>query len=356
MANLHWLLEQLAGRPEARELRDVVDETLGGCERVRVIVRNMKSFTRSDEEQRTAIDVRKALESSISISLNHIRHKAELVREFESVPDVEANAARLGQVFVNLLVNAAQAIPEGAVERNRIRVRTRLVASGRVAIEIQDTGKGIAPEAMAHLFEPFFTTKDVGEGTGLGLWVCRDIVSSLGGEIEVESEPGKGTTFRVLLPTAAGVPEKAAPAPAALASRTARVLVVDDDPLVGSSLRRTLQPEHEVIVLTRAVEAKERIERGERFDVIFCDVMMPEMSGEQLFRAVSGSNPAVAEKFLFLTGGAFTPEANAFVAEVKSRCLEKPFEPARIRALVAERAPAAIPKPRAEIRIAAAAP
>jgi CheY-like chemotaxis protein/anti-sigma regulatory factor (Ser/Thr protein kinase) len=265
-----------------------------------------------------------------------IRHRARLVRDYTEPLGVSANEGRLGQVFLNLLVNAAQAIPEGDVERNEIRVVTRSHAEG-VAIEVRDTGSGMSPEHLEKLFEPFFTTKPVGVGTGLGLSICQDIVSGFGGRMEVESEVGRGTLFRVILPaaTSAVLPvEPARPTLAPAVSRRGRILVVDDEPMIGMAIRRTLQREHEVVVLTSAREAHARLTGGERFDVILCDVMMPEMSGMDLHQELESHAPELAERFVFLTGGAFTTNARAFLSRVSNHRLEKPFSSQELRGLV----------------------
>ena len=180
-------------------LRALVQARLG-AERIRDIVRDLRTFARGDPESMGPVDVESVLEFSIAMAAHEIRQRAQLVRCYGAVPYVRGNESRLGQVFLNLLLNAAQAIPEGAAETHRVMVTTRQVREGWVAIEVSDTGLGILPENVPHIFEPFFTTKPVGLGTGLGLSVCHGIVTGLGGRIEVESQPGRGTTFRVLLP------------------------------------------------------------------------------------------------------------------------------------------------------------
>ena len=153
-------------------------------------------------EEEARVDVHRVFETSISMAWNEIRHRARLVRDYGEPLTVEANEGRLGQVLLNLLVNAAQAIPEGSVERQEIRVVTRTSPSGQAVVEVHDTGPGIAPDARRRIFEPFYTTKAPGRGTGLGLTICHDIVTTLAGSIEVESSEGGGSLFRVLLPSA----------------------------------------------------------------------------------------------------------------------------------------------------------
>ena len=141
------------------------------------------------------------LEFAINIVRHQTRERAEIVRDFGKVPLVRASETRLNQVFLNLIINAAQAIPPGAPDKNEIRLVTRTDASGRAVIEIRDTGDGMTPSVMQRIFEPFYSTKPAGLGTGLGLAICHSIVTSLGGKVDVESEHGRGSVFRLTLPS-----------------------------------------------------------------------------------------------------------------------------------------------------------
>jgi signal transduction histidine kinase len=173
---------------------------LAGGDRVSDIVRDLKTFSRGDDGARGPVNVHAVLDLCANIARNQLLHRARLVKEYGEVPLVHANESQLAQVFLNLIVNAAQAIPLGASPTaNEVRITTRL-QEDQLVVAISDTGAGIAPEHLHRLFEPFFTTKPVGVGTGLGLSICHGIVSALGGHITVESEPGRGSTFRVFLP------------------------------------------------------------------------------------------------------------------------------------------------------------
>jgi signal transduction histidine kinase len=174
-------------------------EALGGVERVRHIVRAFGAFGRGDEDTIGPVDVHEVLASALNMAGHHVRGRARLVSDYRATRLARANAFRLEQVFVNLLVNAADAIPESAPEANEIRISTNDGENGRVVVEVSDTGSGIPREAHDRIFEPFFTTKPIGKGTGLGLSVCRSIVSSLGGKISAHDADGRGSTFRVSL-------------------------------------------------------------------------------------------------------------------------------------------------------------
>jgi signal transduction histidine kinase len=210
LSNLDWLDEEVpalrmevmrkTGRPGAElpgvaERLAAVESTLRdireGADRVRHIARDVRAFAREPSDPNTLVDLREVLEAALKMASVQIRYRARVVRASES---------RLAQVFLNLVVNAAQAIPEDSPSENEIRVRLTTGPKGEVCAEVTDTGAGIAPEHLPHLFEPFFTTKPQGEGTGLGLFICKSIIESFDGTITVESKPGVGTTLRLLLP------------------------------------------------------------------------------------------------------------------------------------------------------------
>jgi len=342
LSNLHITREEIDSCHEAtwrEHARQQLDEAIHGAVRMQNIVRDLKTFSRVDDEQRGDVDVQSVLESSINICWNEVRHRATLERDFGATPPVDANESRLGQVFLNLLINAAQAMPARGVSANRITVRTYTDAKGWAVIEVIDNGTGIEPGRMSRVFEPFFTTKGVSEGTGLGLSICRNIVRDAGGTIEVRSELDRGATFVVRLPAStreASVDTPLAP-PTATPGARACVIVVDDEPLVGRSIRRALRG-HEVEVFTSGQEAITRLCSGAPFDVVFCDLMMPQVSGMEVFRRVCEQCPDVASRFVFMTGGAFTQPAREFLERTPLLCLEKPFELRQIRDLVTERA------------------
>ncbi|HEX7719019.1 MAG TPA: ATP-binding protein, partial [Woeseiaceae bacterium] len=281
------------------------------------------------------IEVIPLLELSVNMTINEFRHRARLVKEFGAIPRVDADEARLGQVFINLLVNAAQALPEGDSATHEIRLVTSTDAQGRAVIEVSDTGAGIPADVVERIFDPFFTTKPVGVGTGLGLSICHTIITGMGGQIAVDSNVGRGTTFRVTLPAASTVQEEVAVS-SDLPNKDlacAAVLVVDDEPAIGLVFRRVLR-DHEVTAVTTARQAIELLESGKKFDIIFSDLMMPEMSGMEFYAELAQRLPHLAERVIFVSGGAFTPDAQAFLDQVKNERLDKPFRPATVRDVV----------------------
>jgi PAS domain S-box-containing protein len=309
-----------------RDVRELLRRSAHGAERVCQIVRDLKVFSRADDPRKArAIKVEPVLESSINICWNEIRYRAQLVKDYTELPLVDANESRLGQVFVNLLVNAAHATPEGQRDKHEIRVTTRVSESGDAVIEIRDNGQGIPHATLSRIFEPFFTTKPVGVGTGLGLSICHGIVSSLGGRLEVESELGRGAMFRVVLPRSSALAGEKYPSVIPAPHIHGRILVIDDEPLVVETIRRMLQAEHEVVTLTSPREALARLSSGEHFDLILCDLMMPELTGMDLYDKLLVAAPHTLPSMVLMTGGAFTPSARRFLEFVPNPRIQKPF-------------------------------
>jgi CheY-like chemotaxis protein len=322
------------------------------------------------------------MRSALSLAQSEIQHRARLVTRIGEVPAVHGSEGRLAQAFANILVNAARAIPEGASQENEIRVEVR-ARGDEVVAEIADSGIGMSREVREHMFEPFFTTRDIGEGSGLGLAVTHAIVTAMAGRIDVDSAPGAGTRIRISLPVEKGpqrpaahplpptpAPSAAAPSavgalapvptsgpgaapsaapasapvppqpppvtaePAAGTRSRLKLLVVDDEPLVGRSLQRILSREHDVEIADRARGALDRIAGGERFDAVLCDLMMPDVSGMAFFDEIAILDPGLQERIVFVTGGAFTEAARDFLDRVANLRLEKPVDPTTLRETV----------------------
>lgn len=323
--------------PRLAAMHEEVRDAEEASERVRSIVQDLRVFSRPEDDRREALDIHRVLESSLRMARNELRQRARVILKFGSVPLVDGNDGRLGQVFLNLIVNAAHAIPEGRVGQNAITIQTR--AEGpMVVVEVSDTGSGIPPDIMPRIFDAFFTTKPIGVGTGLGLAICHRLVTAMNGRIEVESRVGAGTTFRVFLPRARSGRTQEIPVarPAQTTpGRTCSVLIVEDEPALGRVLERLLAP-HKVTAVTRASDALARIRAGESFQLILCDVMMPEMTGMDFHAELSKTHRSVADKIVFMSGGAFTASARSFLENIPNRRLDKPLDTNRLRRLADE--------------------
>jgi PAS domain S-box-containing protein len=335
-------LEQSAGGPLERDQYDDMMKALrasqGGAERVRLIVRDLRAFSRVEHETTARLDLRKLLDSAANMIRNEVRHHAQLTRDYGPVPFVDANEPRLVQVLLNLIQNAAHAIHAGDAGKNEIRLVTRTSDEGEAIVEVHDTGTGIADEHLPYIFDAFFTTKAVGVGTGLGLAICQKIVTSFGGRIEVETEVGCGSTFRVALPpstsqVAEPVVRKRSLPSSARASTRRRVLVVDDEPEVGDAFQRLLGAAHDVVVVTSGAQALQHL-RASAFDVVFCDLMMPEITGMDLFRRLLREMPEVTDRVVFMTGGTFGSGVEEFLASIGNERIDKPFDRAVVVSLV----------------------
>lgn len=327
--NLQQLIDDTRDKLSASEV-EALEEALEGAERMKTIVGELKGFSGSDTPGATEpVNVVQAVTSALNIAQNEIRHRARLSREHEPGLFVLAREGQLVQVLVNVLVNAAQAIPVQRERDHVIRVVSRRLPGDRVQIAISDTGEGIAEEMLDHVFDPFATGKRRGEGSGLGLTISKRIIDALGGKITVRSARGAGTTVSVELPTAVA-PSQSFPAEPPTERRPAltvkaRVLVIDDELSVAKGLKRMLVG-HDVVIVRDGEQALELLAADADFDVILCDVMMPALPGSELYYRAIRSRPELAERFVFMTGGAFTQYGRSFLETVGCTVLHKPFD------------------------------
>ena len=323
------------GPAEAERLLERVAHAYDGAVRVRDIVRDLKALSSALEGPTDAVDLHRVLDLAVATAAHEIDHRARLVREDGAVALVSGGEGRLVQVFVNLLVNAAQAIPDGEVDANEIRVVTRMTGESRVTIEVSDTGHGFAPGDAARLFEPFFTTKP-GGGTGLGLSIAHRIVSSFGGSIVAEPRSPRGACFRVTLAAYPGEAKRHVAEPRVAVTRggpRARVLFADDEPFIRSFASTALDP-HEVITVASGREAIDLLKRGDHFDAIVCDLQMPDLGGVDVYEWIVACRPDLADRIVFMTGGAFTERAQHFLARSSCPRVDKPFDLGRLNELV----------------------
>jgi two-component system NtrC family sensor kinase len=307
-----------------------------GANRVRTVTRDILVFAQGHNAPRGLVDVRAVVESSLQVAWHELRHRARVVKHLADVPPLEASATQLAHVFLQLFVNAASAIPEGNAEHEEVRITTRCDEAGDVVVEILDTGTGIAPESLPYVFDPFFTTRGVGEGMGLGLSICYGIVKHLGGHMSAENGPGRGSVFRVVLPAGRHRSQSWALAPQV---PPLRVLVVDADPLIGEAIARSLGDESQLTVASDARQATQ-ILLGSHYDLVLCDVMLPETSGVDFYVEVLRAAPHLVHRIVFMAGGASTVRARAFLSSIVNPCLEKPLDMSELRRLVARAATA----------------
>ncbi len=322
------------GPIEAERLLERVEQAVDGAVRVRDIVRDLKALSSALEGPRDAVDLHRVLDLAVATAAHEIDHRARLVRDDGEIALVSGSEGRLVQVFVNLLVNAAQAISDGEVDANEIHLVTRMAGESRVTVEVSDTGHGFAPGDAARLFEPFFTTKS-GGGTGLGLSIAHRIVGSFGGTIAAEPRSPRGACFRVTLTAYRGEAPRVAEAPVAVASAgpRARVLFADDEPFIRGFAGTALDP-HEVVTAASGREAIDLLKRGDHFDAIVCDLQMPDLGGVDVYEWIVTARPELADRIVFMTGGAFTDRAQQFLGRTSCPCVDKPFDLAQLNALV----------------------
>ncbi len=317
---------QLAARASS-DPREYIAAATEGALRVREIVRDLRVFSQPESDDAEAVDLHEVVSSSLALARGKVRARATLEASLDHVPPVRAGRGKLGQVVLNLVINAVQALPASRpVADNRIDVRLR-EQGGRARIEVEDNGEGIAPDVQGRVFQPFFTTKRVSEGTGLGLAVAHGIVTGYGGELTFHTQPGRGTTFVVELPLAPDAvidvpPPRDTPVP-----RTGgRVLLVDDEPALVRVVQQLLADEdYDVVTVGSGNDAMALLDRDPAFDVILCDLMMEHGSGADLYAHVRSARPDMAERIIFMTGGTFRQETRDFLARVSNPCLDKPF-------------------------------
>jgi PAS domain S-box-containing protein len=331
---LHEALEHvIRGLREAEE----------GAGRVANTVKELRAFGRMEERSLRAVDPRACVDWALRLTGNQLLHQARLLTDLRDVPNVNANELKLSQVVVNLLTNAAQALT-GEREDNEVRVATWTDEHGGAVIEVEDNGRGMSEEVRLAIFEPFFTTKAAGHGTGLGLSICQGIVASFGGEISVESAPGKGSRFRVRLPGATAAPPAAEALPVSTPlpppeadvplAEAPKVLVIDDEPMIRKLVTRLLGARFRVTSAESVRAALSELNEMTDFDVILCDLMMPGESGMDFFAVVRRLYPELLARVAFITGGAVTPDTSKFLETASRPVLSKPFNAQTLSAFV----------------------
>jgi CheY-like chemotaxis protein len=330
MLNLEGVTRALASGTAGEEQRPRLLEMLGhiqtGLERVSRVVQDMRTISRVDAPPTSSVSVGRVITYAASVAAPEARTRAMLDVDVPDALYVRGDEARLGQVFVNLLMNAAQSIPEGEPAANRVEVRAKRLGD-EVEVTVVDTGSGIPEAVRAHLFEPFYSTKAAGAGVGLGLSICQAIVTSFGGTIAADKTTGHGTCFRVRLPCAdtADAPRGAVSTTAQVAPRRWRTLVVDDEPMLRSVVQQMLSPQSDVVAAESVDAALAVLASGAAFDAILCDIVMPKRSGMEFYEELTGRFPKMVDHVGFITGGVLDNTIEDFLETTGRPRVYKPF-------------------------------
>ncbi len=345
--------EQIAADSNLQEVIDDAADMLTDCykgmHRIQDIARSLGTFSRADEGQAEMLDITRIVDDACAMVFNQIRYRARLVKRFEPVPLIGAYPGRIAQALVNLLTNAAEAIEGGAYEKHRIVVSTRVVGE-HVVVAVSDTGSGIGDEHRDRIFTQGFTTKAHSGGMGLGLSACQRIANEHGGRLDVQHLPDGGTCFEMVLPFETGLTvierrRESRPISESPHERS-RILIVDDDAMVLSALRRRLQGRYDVVTVLGGVEALARLSEDPQFDSIICDLMMPEVDGKSIYDAIKKEHPELIDRIVFMSGGAFTPRLRKFASAVSNPVLQKPVSRDELEAMIcAPREDAAAERP-----------
>lgn len=312
-----------ACRQHFADVRDLVQECFDGLGRIAGIVRDLKGFSKIQTNRIDWVHPNEVVNQACAIAHNQIRHQARLIKELEATSSFPGDRNKLVQVVTNLLVNAVQSMPEGT-EHGKVIVRTS-ETKDYLLISVIDNGPGIPPDVIEHIFEPFFTTK-IGTGTGIGLALSLDIAQQHRGDLSVETEVGSGTRFDLMIPRENGlkVSTTSEVEPSTSPSHSGRVLVVDDEPGILRSIGRLIRRRHQVVTVGGGREAYELLKNDQAFDVILCDLMMPDIDGPQLYKLLRAEVPSLVNRIVFMSGGAFSQRTQGFLEQVQPRMLDKP--------------------------------
>ncbi|HEY0931413.1 MAG TPA: ATP-binding protein, partial [Gemmatimonas sp.] len=337
---LRFNLEELRDHPALAADADgrvAIDQAFEGVDRIRQVVDGLRTYVRPGADEMAPLDVREVARAAIRVAAPQWRQGITVVTELAEVPMVNGHEGRLVQVVLNPLVNGAQAmLARGDSARMTLTVATRVGSDGWAEISIRDQGSGFAPEVIARLGEPYVTTKAASGGTGLGLFVARGIVEAHGGTVTFANQPEGGAAVLVRLPplktARQGTGERRTPQPFPVLAKkktSLRVLLVEDEPSALHAIERGLATEGlDVVAYSKAREALAWLaadDGARRIDIVVTDLMMPDVSGSQFAAALAQSHPRLRERLVVLTGGAATPEEDAFLQEPGLLVLNKPI-------------------------------
>jgi signal transduction histidine kinase len=333
LANQQSLLEYIDKLSSGKDvdlptMKALTQEVLQGTERVRDIVKDLRSFSRVEPQLQKPVQLASAIEEALRMLHPQLRHQAKISTSLTPMW-VRGEHSRIVQVFVNLVINALQALPEELAKNNLVSVVT-LSENDRAIAIVEDNGYGIPQQDLPRIFDPFFTTKPAGQGTGLGLAIVHRIMEEFGGSITVESEPNRGTRMRLSFEQVSP-PEQTEPTTPTTVSveRKQRVMVIDDDILVAKTVARSLRS-FDVTICNSGQDALNVFSQNGPFDVIVCDLNMPECDGIEVYEAIVQQNSSLKDLFLFMTGGVFTERIQAFLDTIRPPVFEKPGHPKEI--------------------------
>ena len=309
-----------------------------GINRIQDIARSLGTFSRADDDSAELIDVARVVDDACAMVFNQIRYRARLVKRFDPVPLVAGYPGRIAQALVNMLLNAAEAIRGGAYDQHRIVVSTGLRGE-ELVISVSDTGVGVPKRDRDRIFTPGFTTKAHEGGMGLGLSLCRRVAEEHGGRIDFHAIGERGSRFELILPVKTGLHARENRRESVPISEVpierARLLIIDDDAMVLSALRRRLRRRFDTITVLGGVEALTRLSEDPEFDAIICDLMMPEVDGKSFYEAIVERFPRLVQRTIFMSGGAFTPRLRKFAASVSNPVLQKPVTREQLESVLA---------------------
>lgn len=341
--NLQYLYEQVQRMSvDARlssEIEQVIADARVGAERIEQIAARLRLFG-GDDSRSESVDVAEVLQWALGVTEREWKSRARVSVDMRRVPQVEGDEVRIGQIFLELLSRASQAVPPGNIDGHEIRITGRRNSDGSALVTISHSGGWTAPAILDRVADS--ATARVANGgrgasatTSTRLSICAGIVRELGGEI-TQSVLGEMDEVRLRLVAAQTIRLKPLPR---FATRDdsdvrAKVLVVDDEELVGQVVVRVLSSDHDTVAVQSATDAVELLRRGAAFDVVICDVVMPDMGGLDLFYWIRTQRPELLPGFMFLTGGATDRKTAVALERLLEPRMQKPFEPSELRALV----------------------
>jgi signal transduction histidine kinase len=339
LAVVLWQTHLLRESVQEPQIAAGVERVMTGAERCVRIVRNFLALARQQAPERTHVGLNGLVEDSVELLAYELRNdNVEVVLSLApDLPILWADGHQLQQVLVNMITNAHHAVRQRPADARMISITTWPDGALRqVHIEIADTGPGIPAEIRGRIFEPFFTTKPVGQGTGLGLSLCRGIVDEHGGTITVESEPGRRTTFAITLPVTVQPANADTPSTTATAEPvgTKTILVVDDERDLAEVLGEALGREgHRIEIAGNGADALRRLEQH-RYDLVVSDTKMPVMDGVELLHEIERRFPTLSKRIIFVTGDVLDAEKRRFLESSGAPVLTKPFDLGEVRRVV----------------------